>query len=134
MPQDYHSFAELDQAFDLVMSLEVLEHVRPDTALDLVASCRDATRPGGLVLMSVPNVYTPAVQLEFTHETAYHYADLGAILTWAGLEVVAAARLFTRPGSRLMLHRLASPVHRLLGIDYCQTVNILARRPEAASL
>lgn len=127
---DYYSFDDVGDSFDLVMCFEVLEHVPPPVALELVEKCVSACRPGGLVVVSAPNVFTPGMQLEFTHQTAYSRFDLAALLAWSGLEVIDGARLCLASPRRRMLHQyLTYPLHRLLQVDFCQSIMMLGRRP-----
>jgi SAM-dependent methyltransferase len=127
---DYHDFAEVDRQFDLVTLIEVLEHVPPKIAVELMAQCAKACRPGGHLLVSVPNVYTPGMQHEWTHVSALHYLDILGLLTWSGLEVVDAARVYMASGMHRLVHQYVMyPVHRLLGVDYAQSVVALGRKP-----
>jgi len=126
---DYHDFAEIDRQFDLVTILEVLEHVSPKVAVELMAQCYKACRRGGHVLVSVPNVYTPGAQLEWTHISALHYIDLLGLISWSGFEVVDAARVFSAGRMRRFVHQgIMHPLHRLLGLDYAQSVVALGRK------
>ena len=47
------SLLQDDEAFDVVLALEIVEHVAEPT--EFVATCHDLARPGGLVLMSTLN-------------------------------------------------------------------------------
>jgi len=128
--QDFYSFQDVDRCFDLVTLTEVLEHVTPATALALLADCAAACKPGGLMLVSVPNVLTPGCQLEFTHQTAYSYWDLAGVLAWTGFEVIDGWRFFPTNLKRRFLHKyLLYPVHRAMQIDFCRSVVMLGRRP-----
>jgi SAM-dependent methyltransferase len=127
--QDYYSFDDVDRTFDLVFCVEVLEHVPPNIAIELLENCARAVRPGGLVLMSVPNVLTPGAQLEFTHQTAYSHFDLPGLMSWVGLDVIDGARLCLRSRKHRLLHQyLFMPLHRAMKVDFCQCVLMLGRR------
>jgi SAM-dependent methyltransferase len=125
---DYHDFAAVDRQFDLLLLLEVLEHLEPRQAIEMVAQCRRRARPGGHLLVSVPNVFRPGVQQEWTHVAALPYQDLGALLHHGGFEVLHGARVYygTRR-SRLLHARLFHALHRFLGVDYAQSIVMLAR-------
>jgi SAM-dependent methyltransferase len=127
---DYHDFADVDRQFDLVTLLEVLEHVPPKVAVELLQNCVKACRPGGWLLVSVPNVFTPGLQDEWTHIASLHYMDLGGLLTWSGCEVLDGARVYTNSPRHWLVHaRLLHPLHRLLAVDYAQSIAMLARKP-----
>ena len=113
------SFEELDREFDLVTCLEVLEHVNPRTGVELLRDCIGACRVGGHVLASVPNTHAAVYQDEFTHQTAYTYADLSGLMSYLGLEVIDGRRVFLASTRHRIVHQyLAYPLHRLLRIDF----------------
>ena len=128
---DYYSFDEVDRQFDLVTCFEVLEHVEPKICLEILKDCVDACRPAGHVLASVPNVFTPGVHLEFTHQTAFNQLDLVGLLSWMGLEVIDASRAFFGSQRRRFTHQyLLALLHRAMNVDFCRSVVALARKPE----
>ena len=103
------------EQFDLVASLEVIEHVTD--ARGFVRGLADALAPGGLMVLSTPN-RTPLSQLAMvtlgealghiprgTHDWAKFLtpAELGALLTGAGLRVIDRQGLAYDPlrGARL---------------------------------
>lgn len=127
---DYHDFADIDRQFDAVTLIEVLEHVPPKVAVELVQQCFKACKPGGWFLASVPNVYTPGAQEEWTHISTLHYGDLFGLVAWAGFEVVDAARVYHCGWKNKLVHaRLLHALHRVLGVDYAQSVAVLAKKP-----
>jgi SAM-dependent methyltransferase len=129
-PHDYHDFAEIDRQFDLLTLLEVLEHVQPPVAVEIVKQCFQLTRPGGHLLVSVPNVYRPGVQQEWTHVAQFPYMDLAALLSWAGFEIVDGARVFYAGTRGWLLHaKLMAPLHRFLSVDFAHAIVMLCRRP-----
>jgi predicted SAM-dependent methyltransferase len=126
---DYHDFAEVDREFDLVTLLEVVEHLAPKDAVDLVHQCHRACRSGGYMLASVPNVWTPGVQQEWTHVATLQYIDLIGLLAWTGFEIVDAARVYFGRGRHWWVHtKLLHPLHRLLQVDYAQSIVVLGRK------
>lgn len=134
LPHDYHDFAEVDRKFDLVMCLEVLEHVAEDVAVQILRECVAALRPGGYLLLSVPNRLVPYYQLEFTHRTAYTYQDLGGLCRINGLDVVDMTRSTQGSNRHQWIHRhLLARWHRLMYTDFCGSITCLARRPKIGS-
>lgn len=87
-----------DASFDLIVSFEVLEHLRePELFL---GELRRVTAPGGTVLMSVPNVASfisrlrllagglpPSISADPTHVRHYRRRDVEALLARFGLDV-----------------------------------------------
>lgn len=126
---DYHDFKAVDRQFGLVTLLEVVEHVPPTVALQLMRDCYRVCEPGGYLLASVPNVYTPGVQTEWTHISTLHYLDIVGLLAWNGFEVLDAARVYHGFWQHRLLHGvLLHPLHRLMGIDYAQSIVVLGKK------
>jgi SAM-dependent methyltransferase len=131
LPQDYHDFAELDRSFDVVLCLEVLEHVPEAVGLAIVRDCVAACRPGGHVLFSVPNCLIPYYQSQFTHCTNVNYLDLATLCRIGGLEVVDMARVASGSRRTRWAHRwIFGRFHRFMRTDWCGAITCLGRRPE----
>lgn len=86
--------AELDVAPDVIASFEVVEHLfEPEK---FVATCRRLLKPGGLLVLTCPNINgfeidvlgpgSPAVDPE--HLNYFHPASLGRLLTQHGFTVL----------------------------------------------
>jgi hypothetical protein len=91
--------------------------------------CHAATRSGGYMLASVPNVWAPGVQQEWTHVATLQYLDLIGLLAWVGFEIVDAARVYFAFQRHWLLHaKLMHPLHRLLGVDYAQSIVVLGKK------
>lgn len=129
---DYYDWNEIKRQFDLVLCIEVLEHLSPEVCLSLVGLMANVCGPKGHVLVTVPNVYAPGYQLEFTHRTALGPFDVAGLLEAVGLEVVSIVRV--APSSTKFhdfVHRVAIGwLHRLLRVDYCQSVAVIAKKPD----
>jgi 2-polyprenyl-3-methyl-5-hydroxy-6-metoxy-1,4-benzoquinol methylase len=84
-------------SFDVIVLLHVLEHVPKGETIALLAAIRAALKPGGRVVIEVPNMGNPIVGLtgryaDFTHETGFTEASLQQVLRMAAFE-----RLEVRP-------------------------------------
>jgi SAM-dependent methyltransferase len=150
-----HTFVQSHPPFDVVMLTDVLEHVAaPAELLGLAAS---AVKPGGLVLLSVPNVahwtmrlhllrgcfdYTETGIRDATHLRWFTETTICALVQECGLDVVCAQhsagndlpeyrhfpwRLLPDRVRRPLVRRLTQVAPRLFG---CQHV-ISTRRPTA---
>jgi methionine biosynthesis protein MetW len=150
-----HAFVRRHQPFDVVMLADVLEHVpAPAKLLGLAAS---ALRPGGLVLLSVPNVahwtmrlhllrgrfdYSDTGIRDATHLRWFTKTTIRALVQGCGLDVLSVHhsagydlpeyghlpwRLLPGRVRRLLVRRLTRAAPRLFG---CQHV-ISAQRPTA---
>ncbi|MFK7959219.1 MAG: class I SAM-dependent methyltransferase [Phycisphaerales bacterium] len=130
LPHDYHDFADVDRTFDMVVCFEVLEHVDERTAVQLVRQCTSVLRPGGHLLISVPNLLVPYYQLEFTHCTAYRYDDLAALFSIHGAIVDEVVRCASGPRRSRWIHQhILGRWHRFMRTDFCSSIICLGHMP-----
>jgi len=129
-PHDYSSFEEIQETFDMVLLFEVIEHLKLDEGRQMARNIYQALSPGGRVILTTPNVYTPGrYWKDVTHQTAYHYEELGGLLLDQKFEVVEICRVFNAPLLPFLLKvYLLSPVFRLLGLDFTKSILIVARK------
>lgn len=80
--------ADKEDAYDLIMLNDVFEHVPPDDALPLLACLYRALRPGGTLVIRVPNMANLFAAysryLDITHVVGYTEYSLMQILDQAG--------------------------------------------------
>lgn len=78
------------QAFDVVILRDVLEHFPKDQTLDVLEAVRGSLKPGGRVILHVPNADSPMFGRirygDFTHETAFTASSLSQVLLSTGFE------------------------------------------------
>lgn len=146
--------------FDLIFLRDVVEHFEKPFVVPLMRTCLNALRPGGRLVIQVPNGASPFVGRvlhgDFTHETAYTESSLSQIFLLTGYENFAVKpflphipeitwrSFFRRTGHAAIVRRLAwSCVRRLYWLmlfaeigrhDTVTTYNIIATatRPVAA--
>lgn len=121
---DHRSVGDVQGEFDVAILFEVLEHLRPELGIAVLAAVRGKLRPGGRIFVSVPATHTPGrFQRDCTHVTPWAHDELGAALLLAGFELDALHR--TYPGtfvSRAARRFLLGPVGHAFGIDYAYSV------------
>jgi 2-polyprenyl-3-methyl-5-hydroxy-6-metoxy-1,4-benzoquinol methylase len=112
-----------DGAYDVVILRDVLEHFPRDEILDILALVQGALRPGGSIIVQVPNAESPFFGRirygDFTHETAFSASSLIQVLQMTGYE-----RIRLRPTSpvvqslpslvRVVLWKGVEALYRLL--------------------
>lgn len=87
---DSVDFLEKHQrGLDRIFMLHVLEHVPKSSIVTMLRAARSALRPGGKLIVEVPNMANPIMGLtvryaDFTHETGFTASSLRQALTLGG--------------------------------------------------
>lgn len=80
-------------SFDVIALFDVIEHFTREETVEVLDEINAALRPGGLLLLQLPNGDSPFAHAIFagdvTHETLYTRGSLGHILTIGGFELIA---------------------------------------------
>jgi 2-polyprenyl-3-methyl-5-hydroxy-6-metoxy-1,4-benzoquinol methylase len=97
--------AGTDDAYDLITLLEVLEHFTLSEAFPLLQAVVDHLKPGGSLILSVPNAESPAGfatrHADITHERAFTPTELTQLFLVHGLRHSAFRDPFPAPVSTL---------------------------------
>lgn len=127
-PHDYSSFEEIKENFDMVFLVEVIEHLDPEEGRAMVKNVYRILNPGGRVILTTPNTYTPGQYWkDITHLTPYHYEELGALFLSEGFEIVEIRRTFREPLLKFYLKGyILSPLFRFFGIDFSESIILVA--------
>lgn len=76
--------------FDFIMMRDVLEHIEKPHIIPLLEGARDALKPGGLLVIRVPNAVGVAaafsIYLDFTHELGFTEVSLTQVLKSVGFQ------------------------------------------------
>ncbi len=127
---DYTSLEEVREEFDMVLLFEVIEHLDWKSGRKMAARIFDILKPGGRVILTTPNIYTPAQYWkDVSHRTPYHYEELGGLFLGQQFERVDLFRYFNAPFLQYgMKVYLFEKVFRFLGIDFTKSILLIARR------
>ncbi len=131
--QDFYELDDISGVYEMIYMIEVIEHVRPEIAKQILTKCYEVMAPGGLLFVTTPNIYYPPNYLrDATHITPWCYDELGAVSCMAGFELKSIYRLYSDSFWGKLLHRvLFYPVHKALGIDFAKHLLLVARKPVA---
>lgn len=98
--------------FDVLIALDLLEHLGRDDLLDALELAAAALRPGGMLLARVPNAASPlaggVVHGDITHETCLTPRSIRQVLLFSGFTAVEVA------ACEPVAHSLLSTGRRLL--------------------
>ena len=124
---DHTSVEETDGQFDLAVALELIEHLPLDDALRLLTDIRTRLTPGGVLLLSTPNVFCPGRYLrDATHVTPFAYDELGGALLHTGYDIQGLYRVIPGTVAARIGKAILSPLGRALGIDHAPSIAALA--------
>jgi 2-polyprenyl-3-methyl-5-hydroxy-6-metoxy-1,4-benzoquinol methylase len=136
-------FTILDQAEgqDLLLARDLIEHFDRQSIFDFLAKCRSALKPGGRIVIQVPNAGSPTFGRvrygDFTHEIAFTESSMKQILGATGftdIEVYPWRPAITGLNSliRYVLWRMLEPILKLPiqiesgGLRRIITMNLIA--------
>jgi SAM-dependent methyltransferase len=127
---DYTSLGEIEETFDAVLLFEVIEHLKLEEGRELAKRIFDLLKAGGIVILTTPNVYTPGQYWkDVSHETPYHYEELGGLFLSEGFESIEMYRLFHASLIKYFAKvYLFSFAFRFLGIDFTRSILLIARK------
>lgn len=127
---DYSSLDEIRDLFDAILLFEVIEHLSLEKGRELARKICGLLKSGGRVILTTPNVYTPGQYWkDVSHETPYHYEELGGLFLSEGFESIEMYRLFSAPFLRYFFRVcLFSSLFRFLGIDFTKSILLVARK------
>lgn len=76
------------QSIDIVICMDILEHFRREDAIVFLELIRNVLKPGGCVLIHIPNaegVFGSKIRYaDYTHEMAYTQKSIAQLLTFTG--------------------------------------------------
>ena len=129
-PHDYASLEEVKEEFDMVLLFEVIEHLDWERGREMAARIFDILKPGGRVILTTPNVYTPGQYWkDVSHLTPYHYEELGGLFLSEQFESIDFFRYYNAPFLQYVMKvHLFSPVFRFLGIDFTKSILLMAKK------
>jgi SAM-dependent methyltransferase len=127
---DYTSMDEVKEEFNMVLLFELIEHLDRETGREMVARIFEILKPGGKVILTTPNIYTPGQYWkDVSHLTPYHYEELGGLFLSRRFESVDLFRYFNAPFIHYVMKvYLVSPVFRFLGIDFTKSILLMAQK------
>lgn len=128
-PQNFRSMDEVTGRHDCIMLMEVIEHLEMPAALDTLARIEKLLKDDGVLALSTPNIHNPALFMsDPTHCLFLNYESLGALLYMSGFEIQEIYRTYSASFLKRWSRWLATPLFRLLNLDYSASILVLARK------
>jgi SAM-dependent methyltransferase len=86
--------AKLSNEIDLIVAMDLIEHLRKDEALLFLERCYAALKPGGRLILQTPNASSPwgmdSRYNDFTHEICFNPGLLSRLLALKGFTGIEA--------------------------------------------
>jgi len=127
---EYYSLDAVQETFDAIFLLDVIEHISLHEGILLLQRCKEMLNPGGRIILTLPNNNHPtAFASDCTHVTSYRYHEVGGTLLAAGFEEL---QIFRISAKRRLKHRLLAtlltPVLKFLDMDFAPGIFLTAKR------
>lgn len=101
---------QINKKFDLIFSLDVLEHISAESVQEFLVAIRNCLAEDGIFIATVPNANSTCAgrwrYIDWTHRTSFTEHSLAHVLKLGGFQVESIApseifRHYTKPQSRL---------------------------------
>lgn len=127
---DYKDFFVVEDSFDAILMLELVEHVSSDIGIQFISKAFSLLNPGGVLILSTPNADHPnrVWAIELTHVRPWPIPDLYAVLKMVGFSEVEITRQYCRTWKRRLLSPLSKFLHTVMDLDHAQTTICVARK------
>jgi len=128
---DYYDLDEVDEKFDVICMFEIIEHITPEQAYEMLNKCFACLNPGGKILITTPNIYHPPGFLrDATHITPWCYDELAGMSALVGFKPKAIFRLYKDSLFKAFMRRVVFyPLFRVLNLDFAPQIIVVAEKP-----
>ncbi len=129
---DYYSLDEIKEKFDIIICVEVIEHMSAGAGVEMLTKIYKLLKPAGRFIISTPNIYHPVVFREDpTHITPWGYGDLVGALISLGFKEAKIYRIasrraaFGRSNPKRIIKRW---LYHNLGLDFAKRILITCKK------
>jgi len=127
---DFYSLGEINETFDVILLIEVIEHMELEEGLKMLTKIHTLLKEKGCLIITTPNIFNPSqFWRDATHKVAYCYDELGGILLKKGFKIVAIFRTYNDAFHKFIFRvYFMAHLHRYLGIDFTKSILIVAQK------
>jgi len=128
--QDYYNLNDIEEKFDIIIGLEVIEHIKPECFESFCNNLYSLTDDKGSLILTTPNIFHPTRFLtDYTHYIPLCYDELASVLMTIGYNSIIPFRFYSDSTIRRIARQyLFSWLYRLLEIDYAKSIVIIANK------
>lgn len=128
LPHDYYDMASIDRKFDVIIALDVIEHMTIIDTVALFERIHELLKSSGHVVISTPNVCHPVrFWRDCTHITPYRYDELTGLLISLGFHDVKIYRIKDMKVKDRLRYWIYGPLLRFLDIDFAPGIIAVAK-------
>jgi SAM-dependent methyltransferase len=131
---DYGDFLAVQDKFDAVLMLELIEHLPLELGLRFIEHAVELLNPGGTLVIGTPNAHHPSWVWSscLTHVRPWPVQDLWAVCQLSGLTGIEAYRQMLVTPRRRPLLPVQLGLSKLLGLDPAHGVMLFAHKPQSS--
>lgn len=130
---DFSHLSEINEKFEAILFLDVIEHLPLQEGLKLLTELLDKLENDGYLVLQTPNALCIRNQkaTDMTHLHIYNLKDLWAFLSAMGYEVSGYRLVFDSPGKRFrqkIFGFISKIITVLTGCDYADNILLIAKK------
>jgi len=128
--QDFYNINEITEKFDLVIGLELIEHIEKNNFEKFCGQISNLVDKNGSLILSTPNIFHPNRYFkDYTHNIALCYDELASVFMTFGFKSCFPFRCYRDSFLRRIAREyLFSWLYRLLEIDYAKQIMVVFRK------
>jgi hypothetical protein len=129
---DNYSLDQIDEQFDLILLSDIIEYLGLEDGVKMLGRINELLVEGGSLIINTPNIFNHShLWLDAANKVAYSYDELGGIVLSQGFDLLEIYRTYTDSFPKYFLClTFFYPFHRILNIDFAQSIVILARKKD----
>ena len=133
---EHQDFLEVQDEFEVILMLELLEHLSLDLGMRFIAHARRLLLPGGVLVMGTPNPRHAHhfFSADFTHVRPWPAHDVWAMCRVLEFDHVQVYRQMFVPGRRAVLLPAQLILSKILELDPAHSLIAFARCPDASQV
>ena len=128
--QDYYNLNDIEEKFDIIIGLEVIEHIKREDFDFFCNKLYSLTKNGGSLILTTPNIFHPTRYFfDYTHCIPLCYDELASVFMTVGYKSIIPFRFYSDSTLRRLARQyIFSWLYRLLEIDYAKSIVIVANK------
>jgi predicted SAM-dependent methyltransferase len=134
---DYADIQSVNEKFDIVTMIELIEHLPIEIALQYFTKSYQILNSNGLLIISTPNIdhINQLWKQDITHIQQYPAKDIFSILRMIGFSSdIEIYRINLRPNKmtfkKIIMEKIRIVLNKILGTDFAHGILLIAKKNE----